>query len=110
MSESFVTPFTPEGGASIDFVALLLLGRQRGYLTPDDAMVVLESMELTPDLIDLVVGRIRAEGIEWRDDGEALGDSDYAFGALPPVETPSASKVAPAPSPALRSDHSTPSD
>jgi len=86
MSEAFATPFTPEGGATIDFVALLLLGRERGYLTPDDAMVVLESMELTPGLIDLVVGRIRAEGIEWRDDADSLPDTDYAFGVLPAVD------------------------
>jgi RNA polymerase primary sigma factor len=62
-----------------------MLGRQRGYLTPDDAMVVLESMELTPALIDLVVERIRAEGIEWRDDTDGLADSDSVFGVLPPV-------------------------
>ncbi|MDQ2754115.1 MAG: RNA polymerase sigma factor RpoD [Actinomycetota bacterium] len=68
MSEAVSTPFTPAGGLTIDFVALLLLGRQRGYLTPDDLMAVLESVELTPALIDAVVGRVRAEGIAWRDD------------------------------------------
>jgi RNA polymerase primary sigma factor len=33
-------------------------------------MTVLEAVELTPALIDAVVGRVRAEGIEWRDDHE----------------------------------------
>ena len=65
------TPFTSAGAASVDFVALLLLGRQRGYLTPDDVVVVLESVELNAALIDAVVGRVRAEGIEWRDDIDA---------------------------------------
>ncbi|MGH9126607.1 MAG: sigma-70 family RNA polymerase sigma factor, partial [Acidimicrobiales bacterium] len=88
MSESFVTPFTSEGGATVDFVALLMLGRERGYLTQDDLMGMLQAVELTPDLIDLVVERVRAEGVEWRDDADSLGDSDYAFGALPPMETP----------------------
>jgi RNA polymerase primary sigma factor len=63
-------PFTLEGGPTADFVALLLIGRERGYLTPDDAMAVLESVELSPSLIDAVIGRIRAAGIEWRDDHE----------------------------------------
>ncbi len=82
MSEAFATPFTPEGGLTVDFAALLLLGRERGYLTPDDIMVVLESVELTPVLIDVVIGRVRAEGIEWRDDGDSLPDTDLGFGAL----------------------------
>ncbi|MGI8851642.1 MAG: RNA polymerase sigma factor RpoD [Acidimicrobiales bacterium] len=59
----------------MDFVALLLLGRHRGYLTPDDLMVVLESVELTPALIDGVIGRVRAEGIEWRDDADLLAEA-----------------------------------
>jgi hypothetical protein len=63
-------PFTAEGSLTVDFVALLLIGRQRGFLTPDDLMAVLESVELTPTLIDAVVGRVRSEGIEWRDDHE----------------------------------------
>jgi RNA polymerase primary sigma factor len=83
MSEAFATPFTPEGRLTVDFAALLLLGRERGWLTPDDVMVVLESLELTPALIDAVIGRIRAEGIEWRDDGDSLPEHDLGFGGLP---------------------------
>ena len=37
----------PKGGLTVDFAALLLLGRERGYLTPDDLMAVLEAVELT---------------------------------------------------------------
>jgi RNA polymerase primary sigma factor len=73
MSEGVSTPFTPNGGLTVDFAALLLLGRERGYLTSDDLMAVLEAVELTPALIDAVVGRVRAEGIEWREEGDALG-------------------------------------
>ena len=70
MSSERTTPFTPAGAASVDFVALLLLGRQRGYLTPDDVVIVLESVELNAALIDAVIGRVQAEGIEWRDEVE----------------------------------------
>jgi RNA polymerase primary sigma factor len=80
---SAATPFTPEGGPSVDFVALLLLGRQRGYLTPDDVVVVLESVELSPHLIEAVIGRVRAEGIEWRDDTELDGAHHAVVQAAP---------------------------
>jgi RNA polymerase primary sigma factor len=80
MGEGVSTPFTPEGGLTVDFAALLLLGRERGYLTPDDLMVVLEAVELTPPLIDAVVGRVRAEGITWREEGDAEGAVDLGFG------------------------------
>ncbi len=76
MTDGGATPFLSDGTPSVDFVALLLLGRERGYLTPDDLMTVLESVELSTALIDVVVDRVRAEGIEWRD------DTDPATGAL----------------------------
>ncbi|HLY81655.1 MAG TPA: RNA polymerase sigma factor RpoD [Acidimicrobiales bacterium] len=79
MSDGLATPFTPNGGLTVDFAALLLLGRERGYLTSDDLMAVLEALELTPALIDAVVGRVRAEGIEWREDGDPLDTHDLGF-------------------------------
>ena len=68
MTEGGSTPFTPEGEPTGHFVALLLVGRERGYLTPDDLMEVMEYVELTPALINAAVGRVKAAGIEWRDD------------------------------------------
>src|SRR5260370_42335309 len=79
MSEGVSTPFTPKGGLTVDFAALLLLGRERGYLTPDDLMAVLEAVELTPALIDAVVGRGRAEGIAWHEEGDALEGDVLGF-------------------------------
>jgi RNA polymerase primary sigma factor len=76
-------PFTAEGGPTADFVALLLIGRERGFLTPDDVMTVLESVELSPTLIDAVVGRIRATGIEWRDDHDVMVDGAGLAAASP---------------------------
>jgi RNA polymerase primary sigma factor len=51
-----------------DFAALLGKGRERGTLGPDDLMDILQSVELSPQLIDAVVGRVRAEGIEWQEE------------------------------------------
>lgn len=67
-------PFTPSGEPTAEFVALLLEGRERGYLTPDDLMAVLEAVELRPELISAVVGRVVAEGIEWREPRVLLSD------------------------------------
>lgn len=55
-------------------MALLMLGRERGHLTPDDVMQVLEGVELTPGIISAVVGRVTAEGIDWRERDEPLSD------------------------------------
>ncbi|HUB70113.1 MAG TPA: sigma-70 family RNA polymerase sigma factor [Acidimicrobiales bacterium] len=67
-------PFAASGEPTAEFIALLVIGRERGYLTPDDLMAVLEGVELRPELISAVVGRVKAEGIEWRDNGEILSD------------------------------------
>ncbi len=67
-------PFDMSGEPSPGFAALLALGRERGYLTPDDVMAVVEGVELRPEVIAAVVGRVTAEGIEWREPGELLSD------------------------------------
>jgi RNA polymerase primary sigma factor len=69
-------PFTSEGEPTGHFLALLILGQKRGYLTPDDLIGVMESVELTPSIIDSSIGRVRAAGIEWRDDTDLVDDSD----------------------------------
>jgi RNA polymerase primary sigma factor len=69
-----IAPFTGSGDATAHFLALLMLGRERGYLTPDDVIEVLEGVTLTPELIAGVVGRVTAEGIEWRDHDEPISD------------------------------------
>ncbi|HXX89123.1 MAG TPA: RNA polymerase sigma factor RpoD [Acidimicrobiales bacterium] len=57
----------PEGIADDGFDQLLEVGRLRGYLTQDDLILVLQSVELTHDVIEDVVARVRAEGIEYID-------------------------------------------
>ncbi len=57
--------------AAAEFEALLRLGRDQGGLTQDDVVSVLESVELSADLIVGVVERIREAGIEFTyDTGE----------------------------------------
>jgi len=49
------------------FDQLLEVGRLRGFLTQDDLILVLQSVELSHDVIEEVVARVRAEGIEYAD-------------------------------------------
>jgi RNA polymerase primary sigma factor len=84
VTEGGSTPFTPEGEPTGHFVALLLVGRERGYLTPDDLMEVMESVELTPVLINAAIGRVKAAGIEWRDD--TYEDPELQAVAKPAIE------------------------
>jgi len=55
----------PIGVALEGFEQLLAVGRQRGYLTQDDLILVLQSVELSHDIIEDVVARVRLEGIEY---------------------------------------------
>ena len=43
-------------------------------MTPNDLMPVLEGVELRPELISAAIGRVTAEGIEWREPRELLSD------------------------------------
>src|SRR5271169_526853 len=55
----------PAGVAVEGFEQLLAVGRRRGYLTQDDLILVLQAVELTHDVIEDVVARVREEGIEY---------------------------------------------
>lgn len=57
-----------EGFPESEFVALILVGRERGYLDADDLLSVLAGVELTPEVISTAVARLRASGVEYRGD------------------------------------------
>jgi RNA polymerase primary sigma factor len=63
VTEGALTPFTPDGVPTDEFAALLDKGKQKGALTPDDLMEVLERVELSSEVINAVKGRVQAEGI-----------------------------------------------
>jgi RNA polymerase primary sigma factor len=94
MTEGVPTLSTPPGVPADDFERLLEAGRQRGSLTPDDLMLVLEAVELSPELIDAVVLRVRAEGITYVED-EVTADDDEVED--PTTEVPAVPAAAPTP-------------
>jgi RNA polymerase primary sigma factor len=93
MTEGVPTLSTPPGVPADDFERLLEAGRLRGFLTPDDLMTVLENVDLSPELIDGVVLRVRAEGITYDDDD----DSDDDETVEPTTEVPAVTAAAPPP-------------
>jgi RNA polymerase primary sigma factor len=58
-------PDLPDGVSTLDFDALLVVGRSRGQLTQEELVEALHLVELTPDAIEALVTRVRAEGIEF---------------------------------------------
>jgi RNA polymerase primary sigma factor len=82
------------------FNGLIQLGRSRGFLTQDDVMTVLESVELSADLITGLVTRIRAEGIEFTYD---TGETTIV--PLAPADADEEVVVLESPVKAFRSDH-----
>ncbi|MDE3167304.1 MAG: hypothetical protein KGN36_15995 [Acidobacteriota bacterium] len=80
--------------AAAEFEALLRLGRTKGGLTQDDVVSVLESVELSADLIVGVVERIREAGIEFTYDA---GDT-----SIVPLATAPPAGPAPRPEPKVR--------
>ncbi|MEY2567165.1 MAG: polymerase primary sigma factor [Actinomycetota bacterium] len=90
MTEGAPTLSTPPGVPADDFERLLETGRQRGSLTPDDLMMVLEAVELSPELIDAVVLRVRADGIIYEDDEDTVEEDDEPTTEVPVVAAPAA--------------------
>ena len=69
----------PAGVPAEEFRMLLAAARAHGSLTPDDLMLVLKSVELTPDLITAVVTRVEAEGIAYVDDEPSDAEAEAAL-------------------------------
>jgi RNA polymerase primary sigma factor len=91
--------------------SLLAEGKKRGSLTMDDLVLVLKSVELTPDVILSMVEKVRAEGITYVAD-EPDVDAELAPEELAPEEDDVvAAPAAPArPAPAQRTRSSEPFD
>ncbi len=80
---------TPDGLAEADLGRLLAMGRQRGYLTQADLIVVMRDVELTHQVIDDMVAWVRRAGVafveEGTEDAEPVPIGDPALpGTAPP--------------------------
>ena len=58
----------PAGVSDQEFEALLALGRSRGELTQGDLLGACQSVEFTPEVIELLVAKVRQAGITYVDD------------------------------------------
>ena len=58
----------PLGVSQVDFDAALAAGRAKGVLSPDELIEVLHNVELTPEVLVVLLARINAEGVALVDD------------------------------------------
>jgi len=58
----------PEGVSELEFASLLEAGRRRGYLTQEDLVEVLRTVELSHEVIVDAVAAVRASGIQYLDE------------------------------------------
>jgi RNA polymerase primary sigma factor len=110
MSEGARVLSEPEGVPEPDFERLLAKGKERGFLTPDDLDELIEPVELTPELIDGVIARVRSEGIEYDDpepnpavdEAEVLAAAEEEAAAIPPLPVATPKTVRPKRAPRSR--------
>jgi RNA polymerase primary sigma factor len=62
----------PAGVSQVDFDAALAAGREKGTLTPDELIEALHNVELTPEVLSVLLARINAEGVALVDDVDDL--------------------------------------
>jgi RNA polymerase primary sigma factor len=70
----------PDGVSELEFAQLLEAGRKRGYLTQEDLVEVLRTVELSHDVIADAVLAVRAAGIQYLE--EVHEDRDVAATAV----------------------------
>jgi RNA polymerase primary sigma factor len=58
----------PEGVSELEFASLLEAGRRRGYLTQEDLVEVLRTVELSHEVIMDAIAAVRASGIQYLDE------------------------------------------
>jgi RNA polymerase primary sigma factor len=76
----------PDGVSELEFAELLEAGRRRGYLTQEDLVEVLRTVELSHDVIADAVLSVRAAGIQYfeevQEDREVVVSSDGELAAV----------------------------
>ena len=60
----------PEGVSQLDFDAMLAIGREKGQLTQDELIESLHTVELTPEVLTVLIDRVTAAGVLLVEDEE----------------------------------------
>ncbi len=69
----------PDGVAAEEFRTLLAAARVHGTMTPDDLMPLVQSVELSPEVIVALETEVRRAGIEYVDDTPSEAESEAAL-------------------------------
>ena len=86
----------PAGVSQVDFEAALTAGRAKGHLTQAELIDALRTVELTPEVLTVLIDRVTAEGVALVADE----DEDLGVEVAPPTET----RAVPKSNGALRAD------
>ena len=78
----------PPGVSQVDFEAALAAGRAKGHLTQAELIDALRTVELTPEVLTILIDRVTAEGVALVADE----DEDLGVDVAPPTETRSVPK------------------
>ncbi len=89
----------PAGVELAEFEAVLQRGRDRGVLTQDDLVEVVREVELSPEVIDELVERVAAAGIEFEseDHGADAAEADHDLDPKRPARKRRTVSATPAP-------------
>ncbi len=86
----------PAGVSQVDFDAALAAGRAKGHLTQAELIDALRTVELTPEVLTILINRVTAEGVALVADE----DEDLGVEVAPPKDT----RAVPKSNGALRAD------
>jgi RNA polymerase primary sigma factor len=86
----------PAGVSQVDFEAALAAGRAKGHLTQAELIDALRTVELTPEVLTVLIDRVTAEGVALVADE----DEDLGVEVAPPKDT----RAVPKSNGALRAD------
>ena len=86
----------PPGVSQVDFEAAITAGRAKGHLTQAELIDALRTVELTPEVLTILIDRVTAEGVALVADE----DEDLGVDVAPPKET----RAIPKSNGALRAD------
>jgi RNA polymerase primary sigma factor len=75
----------PAGVSQIDFDAVLAFGREKGKLTQDEVIETLHAVELTPEVLTVLIARVTAAGVILVDEDD--DDDDEPVVVAPRRET-----------------------
>jgi RNA polymerase primary sigma factor len=75
----------PPGVSQVDFEATLAFGREKGHLTQDELIESLHAVELTPEVLTVLIARVTAAGVALVEEEDEEEVAVAVVDVVPPV-------------------------